>query len=330
MRDEAHVLDPLEAILIRQHLANVSTFANVMNETTQLLHRTFPQQRDGYRQRHVRTRNQETRQPNSRSPIRTREHYPNLFNTFSNEMQTDRYDDALERLWNNTYIYRNSTTIPSTFYRYQSSPRTRVNTNNNRGMNQSYSHTDTRNVNHENNDNLQNNESNANTNNDSNEYNNSNNSNNVDNDNDSNNTNLNSQSVDLNGLVLTIDSYTPNISALLLNIIRNSINSIEHMDTSINNTEPSQQEYQYSICIINEDNKDRITEMIPNFAILDIERFEFIENPMNDICPITRERFTDDQQVYMISSCKHVFNKSSLSIWMRHNCTCPSCRTTIM
>ena len=70
--------------------------------------------------------------------------------------------------------------------------------------------------------------------------------------------------------------------------------------------------------------------MIENHDLLDIQNYSVIQNhSMNDICPITRERFYDNQNVMMICRCKHVFNKSSLNIWLRNNNTCPSCRTRI-
>jgi hypothetical protein len=70
--------------------------------------------------------------------------------------------------------------------------------------------------------------------------------------------------------------------------------------------------------------------MIETHDLLDIEHYSTVQQQsMNDICPITRERFFDNQTVMMICRCKHVFNKSSLNIWLRNNNTCPTCRVRI-
>ena len=63
--------------------------------------------------------------------------------------------------------------------------------------------------------------------------------------------------------------------------------------------------------------------------IYDIKEFRFIESPLNDICPITRDRFYMNQTVYMTRRCRHIFNKSALNMWLERNNTCPYCRTNI-
>ena len=86
----------------------------------------------------------------------------------------------------------------------------------------------------------------------------------------------------------------------------------------------------YNIGRISHDISQVDVSMIENHDLLDIQNYSAIQNhSMNDICPITRERFYDNQNVMMICRCKHVFNKSSLNIWLRNNNTCPSCRTRI-
>ena len=57
--------------------------------------------------------------------------------------------------------------------------------------------------------------------------------------------------------------------------------------------------------------------------------YQLIENPMNEICPITRESFYLNQTVSMICNCKHIFNKEALNIWIENNNSCPSCRGSI-
>ena len=108
--------------------------------------------------------------------------------------------------------------------------------------------------------------------------------------------------------VLRFDSLIPNLSNLFNNIQDNS----------------------YNYRIYNYDNSDvSINEISTNYDLINVKHFELIENPINDICPITRERFYNTQNVIMISRCKHIFNKSSLNIWIQNNNTCPSCRTLI-
>ena len=86
----------------------------------------------------------------------------------------------------------------------------------------------------------------------------------------------------------------------------------------------------YNIGRISHDISQVDVSMIENHDLLDIQNYSAIQNhSMNDICPITRERFYDNQNVMMICRCKHVFNKSSLNIWLRNNNTCPSCRIRI-
>ena len=108
--------------------------------------------------------------------------------------------------------------------------------------------------------------------------------------------------------VLRFDSLIPNLSNLFNNIQDNS----------------------YNYRIYNYDNSNvSINEISTNYDLINIKHFELIENPINDICPITRERFYNTQNVMMIGRCKHIFNKSSLNIWTQNNNTCPSCRTLI-
>lgn len=64
-----------------------------------------------------------------------------------------------------------------------------------------------------------------------------------------------------------------------------------------------------------------------NYHLYEISHFDLIENPINDICPITRERFdSTTEQILMIKRCRHIFNKSALKIWLENNNSCPCCR----
>ncbi len=63
--------------------------------------------------------------------------------------------------------------------------------------------------------------------------------------------------------------------------------------------------------------------------IIHCNEYRFISNPINEMCPITRESFYLNQPVSMIRQCRHIFNKEALQIWLRSNSTCPTCRASI-
>ena len=77
---------------------------------------------------------------------------------------------------------------------------------------------------------------------------------------------------------------------------------------------------------IDTSNNTVVQDISNNYHLLDVDEYQFIQNPINDICPITRERFYNNQNVLMIKNCGHIFNKSALSRWVSANNTCPSCR----
>ena len=60
-----------------------------------------------------------------------------------------------------------------------------------------------------------------------------------------------------------------------------------------------------------------------------ILRFGNIQNPVNIICPITRDPFEVSEIVTQIKYCSHVFNSSALNTWFLSNCICPVCRYDI-
>ena len=133
-------------------------------------------------------------------------------------------------------------------------------------------------------------------------------------------TSMNNSSIPSNNdIILEFDTVFPNIFSSLLNNINNTDNS-----TNNNNIN-------YNILNVTTDNSfvlQNIDEI--SYNILNIEEYSWIENTLNDICPITRDRFYANQNVCMIKNCKHIFNKESLFIWCRnHNC-CPTCRTPII
>ena len=132
------------------------------------------------------------------------------------------------------------------------------------------------------------------------------------------NNNLNTDTNNLNDptVLFRFDTLIPNLFDNLNNLNQTTDNS-------------------FSILVIDENNRDIINDnsnnydISSNYDILDIEKYEYITEPINDICPITRERFHNEQNVLMIRTCKHIFNKSSLNRWLTNHNTCPNCRTVI-
>jgi hypothetical protein len=58
-------------------------------------------------------------------------------------------------------------------------------------------------------------------------------------------------------------------------------------------------------------------------------RYGDIENPLNSSCPISLERFDNDDTVTIIRYCNHIFNTDEINSWFRSNCRCPICRYDI-
>lgn len=60
-----------------------------------------------------------------------------------------------------------------------------------------------------------------------------------------------------------------------------------------------------------------------------IVTFGDIVDPINTSCPISLERFNDDEQVIIIRYCGHIFSIDELNQWFRHRVKCPVCRYDI-
>ena len=58
-------------------------------------------------------------------------------------------------------------------------------------------------------------------------------------------------------------------------------------------------------------------------------RFGDIANPVNTMCPITREEFVPDDEVGVITHCGHIFNYNAVVSWLSRNFVCPLCRHDI-
>ena len=57
--------------------------------------------------------------------------------------------------------------------------------------------------------------------------------------------------------------------------------------------------------------------------------FSDINTPINNICPISREAFTDDEIVMQVVPCGHIFSRDNLRVWFLSSVHCPMCRYDI-
>lgn len=107
-----------------------------------------------------------------------------------------------------------------------------------------------------------------------------------------------------------------------------------------NRTNVYAQDVSFQTLLITEENKDIINGSDGsmnnadnsgiNHQLYEVAQYDLIEHPINDICPITRERFdSTTEHILMIKNCKHIFNKSALNTWLERNSTCPYCRCQI-
>ena len=58
-------------------------------------------------------------------------------------------------------------------------------------------------------------------------------------------------------------------------------------------------------------------------------RFSSLYDPINDVCPITQQRFEPNDMVTRIDHCGHVFSSMDLTRWFRRSVRCPVCRFDI-
>jgi len=119
-----------------------------------------------------------------------------------------------------------------------------------------------------------------------------------------------------NNLQQSINHLQPETSTLSFQILYNNLPDIQYYDISVNDS------FFDSV-------RPVPTEAQINNAIIQPLRYSDILSPVNDICPITREPFTDNSSVSVIRYCKHVFNRTELTNWFQYNCVCPVCRYDI-
>jgi len=60
-----------------------------------------------------------------------------------------------------------------------------------------------------------------------------------------------------------------------------------------------------------------------------ITAFSELENPINNSCPVTLDRFENNSSVTQIIPCGHIFSPSGIDSWLQSNVRCPVCRYDI-
>jgi hypothetical protein len=60
-----------------------------------------------------------------------------------------------------------------------------------------------------------------------------------------------------------------------------------------------------------------------------IVRYDTINEPLNESCPISLESFRSDEYVTQINFCGHIFKSDQLNNWFHTNVRCPVCRYDI-
>lgn len=58
-------------------------------------------------------------------------------------------------------------------------------------------------------------------------------------------------------------------------------------------------------------------------------QYSEIENPLNNSCPVTLDRFESNSNVTQIRHCGHIFTPSGINSWLESNVMCPVCRYDI-
>jgi len=61
-------------------------------------------------------------------------------------------------------------------------------------------------------------------------------------------------------------------------------------------------------------------------SVTRVVRFSEIENPINNSCPVTLDRFENNSSVTQIIPCGHIFSPSGIESWLQTNVNCPVCR----
>ena len=117
----------------------------------------------------------------------------------------------------------------------------------------------------------------------------------------------------------------------------NTLNEIHHPNITRISNYTNLHTQQPSVPILN--NVNHMVDLILNYitptsveisqATRDV-RYNEIENPINDRCPISHELFQDNDDVTQIIFCGHIFTPGEINTWFQRNSHCPVCRHNIL
>lgn len=119
-------------------------------------------------------------------------------------------------------------------------------------------------------------------------------------------------------------------SSLLFNIMRrlfNNTSQINYTNDEYTNI------YEFLLTPLNEgsvaeNNELLLTEEQIQYSTYRVT-FKDITSPQNMTCPITMEDFTDEEEVMVITICRHIFKPTALNAWLTRSSRCPVCRRNI-
>ena len=115
----------------------------------------------------------------------------------------------------------------------------------------------------------------------------------------------------------------------------NQHNSYNNQHNSYNNQHNSYNNQHNNAYLLNYDLDDfKKLSNINIYALIKVNTLELyygnIENPTNDTCAITHEKFSNCDEVTMIKECGHIFNSCAIKKWLVEHQTCPNCRHNIL
>jgi len=119
--------------------------------------------------------------------------------------------------------------------------------------------------------------------------------------------------------------YNENVNSSIRNNIRNNINNSNSSSASIFGTN---EVTNFLTNFLNTSVHVRPTRQQINNASTMV-RYDSIENPLSDNCPISLERFTNNEIVRQLKPCGHIFSRTSFRRWFENNVRCPVCRYDI-
>jgi hypothetical protein len=141
----------------------------------------------------------------------------------------------------------------------------------------------------------------------------------------------------INNLRLQLEEIHANILDTIMNTTRRQ-NNIQNV-VSYDYTRPIGSRFYESsntdnfVTLLNNVLSSTRTNSVPTTAQIDnatrLVRYENIETPVTDTCPICLEQFQNSDVVRQIIHCGHIFNQQHFNRWFERDSRCPVCRYDI-